>query len=549
MTHAFDIPEILSLICEQAQLERHDLVRLLTTTRLFFHFAVPRVWGSLPDSAPKILIKLLPNSDNYLKRTFDDALIKRLQPLDAGSLARFDIYAPHVKQVERHRLNQSSDIMWDRLLKLVDRRPILPNLEILNISLATFGADTVHDPNTYLSAHLTPKLIEFNEFEIVPRGVNSFMGPHCFHDVVSAVAQQCPHIKLLKLSSNVTFSVGINPTLEAELANSLDRLRHLHTLKLGKTTLGPEILAAMGRLPDLKILDLGDVASSLGITSLPHSSFPALQHLGMELSFINDSISTNSVWSITATARRIKSISVCTKDCNYFNIDNLARNICQYSPFVTSLCLAYDHSYNYDSVFSPELINILAQLPLQRLCILGNNSRYKERWDSGRFAIAFQNLECLTIIGYEFTFMDFKNIAKHMPRLRQLSASVEVIRWPSKHIIASLALTASPSQLCLYFGVAGFLLRAPDELRREEILDQKLEAIAAGLHAFWPKGLICEAYEVPDSLNEEPSYTDKINATLEQLRGDDGHGNETQVTLQDHARRCNPSWFKIFDAE
>ncbi|KAH7335962.1 hypothetical protein B0J17DRAFT_707843 [Rhizoctonia solani] len=552
MVHAFNIPEILSLICEEAQLEPPDLARLLTTTRLFYHYAVPFVWRSLPDSAPIILAKLLPDDAACLKYGYDDTIAERLQPLDAQSLVRFNFYVPHVKQLARHCLNWPSNIMWDRLLKLVDRRPILPNLEILKVSLAVFGAGKLHDPAAYLSAHLTPKLIEI---DLGPSDEYSSMEPQCLHGVVSTIAQKCPHIQSLDLSS-VVCETEMDPTLENELVDSLNQLCHLRALKIGKAALESKVLSAISSLPNLKSLDLEQVDSplfNLLETSLPCGSFPALQHLGMELGSINKPQNARAAWSIAAVAQRLMSISVrATGYCNPSQVRKLARTICRYGPFVTSLCLEYEHVRPANLFFSPALVDILAQLPLQRLCIWENDSPYKDRWDSERFALTFQNLEYLTITGYDFTFTDFKNIAQHIPRLQQLSASIETNKdWPSKHEVALLTLTPSPSQLCLYLAIVGFLLKIiPDDLCFEGIPSQKLEVIGAGLHTLWPKGLVCKAYQLPESLKKrEPNYADKINATLKQLRKADGHGDETEVTLQDYARQCNPSWFESFNVE
>ncbi|CAE6430042.1 unnamed protein product [Rhizoctonia solani] len=131
MVRHLDIPEILCLICERAQ--RSDLARLLTTSSLFFDCAVPFVWKNLPKSASVILMNLLPNVDKYLNTNLNATLVAdlcdNLQPLDAQFLVRFNLYAPHVKRLVRHYRNKQLNVVWDRLFKLVDARPIMPNLE------------------------------------------------------------------------------------------------------------------------------------------------------------------------------------------------------------------------------------------------------------------------------------------------------------------------------------------------------------------------------------------------------------------------------------
>lgn len=544
MVHPFEIPDILCLICEEAL--PSDLAKLLSTSRLFFNCAVPVVWRSLPESAPMILTRLLPNADAYLGRNLDATLAESLQPLDAQSLVRFNLYAPYIKQLARHRRNRQSNIIWDRLLRLVDRQPILPNLEVLKFSLGIPSKSTVQDPTSYLSAYLSPTLVEIDH----ARNTRLPVGPKSLSDFALSLAQQCPYLHTLKLSDVTRFSI-MDPAHSGQLADSLSRFHNLRVLGLGPVALDPNVLTAISNLPSLKGLILDEAPDIWELPGLEtnyshlHGGFSTLQCLGISPRF---RLPVTPTWSIVPLVQRLTSISVRVHSrVTQLELCAFVRDMCQCSPLITSLSLDCTSSINYVALFTSDLIETLSRLPLQRLRLQGKQYYGSSpHWNIERFSLAFPGLEYLRLYGYYFTFEDLTFIAKHMPKLQQLSMRVKFFTvWPSTEEISLLALAPSPSRLHFHLrifdGLDGWdVMEVLDELP-----NQKLETIAAYLHALWPEGVICEAYHRPRK-GGRPGYTDQINAALRKLRELDGHGYQAEAIPPKYICKRALPWFEGF---
>jgi hypothetical protein len=130
------------------------------------------------------------------------------------------------------------------------------------------------------------------------------------------------------------------------------------------------------------------------------------------------------------------------------------------------------------SLISTETIDNLAKLPLCHLWLVGRDGHQgAPHWDIEQLALALPNMENLRIRNYHFTFNDLVLIAKHMPRLQQLSLSIQLIDWPSVDELSLLPLTPSPSNL--FFNIHVF----HDDLHPVEIRsglsNQMTETIAA----------------------------------------------------------------------
>ncbi|CAE6484106.1 unnamed protein product [Rhizoctonia solani] len=490
MAHPFEIPEILCLICEQAQ--RSDLARLLTLSRLFFECAMPFVWKNLPVSAPMILLRLLPDSDRYLNTnlgtTLVETLLESLRPLDSQSLTRFNLYAPFVKRIVRHHRNKQSNVAWNRLLNLVDVRPILPNLEALGVSLA---ADNQFSPCQgfipCLKAYLSPTLVEIDNTRATDAYL--YMEPLTLARLLSGIAQECPHLSTLKLQS----ATG-RPYIEEihgsdELARSLGKFCDLRVVRLGLAALDPKVIVVLASLPNLESLSLNE--SSLPGTmpgsdedldplsiSLPPGSFPALQHLGIYVHYGFEI--AYDIWGITGLVRGLTSVSVHALDnCPRTQLCELIRAISQSSPWVTSLHIECTRAPEI-ALLSDEIVDCLALLPLQHLRLSGKDTA--DRWDyygGELLALALPKLESLQIRGYSFSFTNLTHMAKYMPWLRTLSIPVRAnMDWPLAHELHMLMLAPSPSRLELQFLSCNFATCFP-AVAGFENPDEAVEAVAA----------------------------------------------------------------------
>ncbi|KAH7334516.1 hypothetical protein B0J17DRAFT_110613 [Rhizoctonia solani] len=180
MPQIFKIPEIIYLICEQARVA--DLARLLSTSRLFFECAMPFVWTYLPHSAPQILTNLLPDGAKCLEDNLDTTVAEDIQPLDAISLMRFNLYAPYVKKPFRPCEDTPLHRQWSRLSKLVGIDPILPNLEALGIAFyPTCSREIIRNPASYIAS---PTLVDISHFG----SPKLFVAPEDLSNIVSNIA-------------------------------------------------------------------------------------------------------------------------------------------------------------------------------------------------------------------------------------------------------------------------------------------------------------------------------------------------------------------------
>ncbi|CAE6476082.1 unnamed protein product [Rhizoctonia solani] len=551
MIRLFEIPELLCLICEQSQ--RSDLARLLTTSRLFFECAVPFVWRDLPESAPMILLKLLPNADTYLDNRLNATLvetqIQNLKPLDAQSLVRFNLYAAYVKRIIRHRRNKQSNVAWDRLLKLVDARPILPNLEILRISLSVapyLKSISTHSAVSYLGPYLSPNLYEIDG--TCDRDRYLYLEPQDLTQLISRISLECPRLSSLKFRS-MTGHTATGP-VNGLLADSLGQLRYLRSIRLGLAVIDPEALTSLGTLPYLESLSLNESYPGSNDTPktpsapMPNASFAALRHLGISLRF--DFKIGYHIWGITALVRRLTSVSLRvfgyttrTGICDFIN------TIHRSSPLVTSLYIDCTNSLPI-ALLSSRVIRTLNQLPLQHLRLSGKDGPEGRYGGGERSRLRFPHMECLQIRGYDFSFRHLASMTKYMPRLQYLSVPVKLdVNWPPKHELPStrVHLTPSPSQLELHILSDGTTPRY-STMARCEIPDEEIEVIAAGLHALWPSGVTCTTYRRSHK-DSEVSWTDRVNAELKQLRETDAFSlPQTEVTPRKHFGKRIPSWLE-----
>ncbi|KEP48919.1 hypothetical protein V565_112460 [Rhizoctonia solani 123E] len=552
MAHPFEIPEILCLICEQAQ--RSDLAKLLTLSRLFFECAMPFIWKNLPVSAPMILLRLLPDSDRYLNTNLGTTIVKTLleslQPLDSQSLTRFNLYAPFVKRIVRHHRNKQSNVAWDRLLNLVDARPILPNLEALSVSLDN-RLIQCQGSIPCLKAYLSPTLVEIDD----PRTSDAYlyMEPLDLARLLSEIAQECPHLSTLKLQSATGRPYILEMHGSDELARSLGKFRQLRVVRLGLAVLDPKVIVVLSSLPNLESLSLNE-SSFHGIRpgsdedvdplsiSLPPGSFPALRHLGIYVHY-GFKIAYD-IWGITGLVRGLTSASVhALNDCSRTQLRELIRAISQSSPLVTSLHIECTRASEI-ALLSKEIMDCLALLPLQHLRLSGKDRADRRDYYGGELlALALPKLESLQIRGYSFSFTDLTHMAKYMPRLQTLSIPVRAkIDWPLAHELHMLMLAPSPSPLELQFLSCNCTTCLPTVTGFENPVGA-VESVAAGLHELWPKGVTCGTYRnAADGLGI--NWIKQLDAELKRLRKAHEYGSPQTEVARICSRKRGPPWVK-----
>ncbi|CAE6422550.1 unnamed protein product [Rhizoctonia solani] len=516
MVNPFEIPEILYLICQHVQ--RSDLARLMTTSGRFFGCALPFVWNSLPENAPLILAKLFPFGSFLPTKKLNGKTAKAL-PLDTQSLLRFNIYAPHVKRLAlvRFRHDDEGNAIWDRILELVNSRPILPNLEVLDVYVFVYRAEDL-DPVSYIEAYLSPTLVEVNNV----RDTQSFVKPQILYQLVSTIVQEYPRISSLRLGD----ATGCSDPDPGQLANCLSQLQDIRVLGLGPVALNPAVLTVISALPNLETLELdqeGDPSIVFNsaetmdaVLKLPYESFPVLHRLVI---YIRDKFElVDMIWSIPALLRRLTSISVRVyKPVQYSQICDFVRVIHQNSPSISDLEFNFRHSWCFRSLLKTDLFVHLSEFPLRRLYIWLVQQDDYQRFSGQQLVLAFPQMEDLEISGRDYTFEELAYIAENMPGLQHLSVSIQLSTdWPSMHKRPSPSFTPSPSQLYFRFpnsATIRYFSSSKDS--------QVAEKIAIGLHSLWPNRVTCTNEQGSDK--DSRIFVDKVNAMLMYLRGVEGH--------------------------
>ncbi|KAJ1305804.1 hypothetical protein OPQ81_010534 [Rhizoctonia solani] len=116
--------------------------------------------------------------------------------------------------------------------------------------------------------------------------------------------------------------------------------------------------------------------------------------------------------------------------------------------------------------------------------------------------------------------------------------------WPSRDELSSLAITPSPSQL--YFDCQ-ILHTIPGDWRPTPVCygvsNETVEAIAAGLHALWPAGVIRGNYPPPKN-PRKLNFVEAVNASLRRMHEVNGQGNWAEVVRSKQLCTCAPPCFE-----
>lgn len=406
------------------------------------------------------------------------------------------------------------------VLRAVSTRPLLPNLQSFAISDELQLTETAK----IVDALACPTLVEICApgLERDNGSVRSALSPR----LMAQVAKLCPNIHRLELYTrgfhgwpHSMNTPGTSPS--PSLITSLGQLHGLRTVGAGPEVLSSEMLMILGSLPSLESFMVyipDDTPHQMIPDHLPPltNSFPALRHFGL---CKRSPSRVSQLWETLPFVQQLDSVSVKVNfdsDTSEDTIRNLVCSVCQFSPNITDLHFDFrsdDFAADSLELFTPAVIAHLKPLPLRRMRILTSGSQLLPPCDDDQLVLALTNVEYLDIEHCDFTYEGVEFVAKHMPRLKFLTISLNGPNWPSEGELP-LSPASSTSVLCL---------NAPftadtwfDEI---DDVDDYVDSVSTALSRLWPNGVHCEftEFSAMNACDPDVDALERINDAIKGL--------------------------------
>ncbi|KAG8740107.1 hypothetical protein FRC10_004736 [Ceratobasidium sp. 414] len=404
---------------------------------------------------------------------------------DEPWLSRFDFYSPFVKEIHLQTTSREEGPNWHSLANAVSRRPLLPTLCKLILEVCkrrSYLSQNFGTPEdlTCFNAFVCPSLVDIR----LPSGLPSWLSPNTASQLLKKITDTAPELRVLHIY--VRTDAG---NVDAAF-RTVTQFQNLCALKCTSVMVDCEKLRLLGTLPQLESLQIvspGDEYASddeinvrPGDWVLPAHSFPTLRHLS---AYNSPASMIVQFWRLTSLVQPLVSVGV-KFQCE--SSSEIICNICEGSPEAQEVSL--DLCDIYDPTTPTAFISHMQKLPLRRLRVVGPDIAD----ELTPLMSPMVNLEYLDIDSTDLGIKNLILIAKHMPKLRFLSASyLDLDYWPWE--MEADPVIPSPSTLCL---VAGFALserfKVWNRIRNNGTMDEYLDTIAQSLCTLWPRGVHCE---------------------------------------------------------
>lgn len=342
---------------------------------------------------------------------------------------------------------------WDVLLKVVPNRPLLPNLQILELGF--LHEDDKIKPMKYADAFLCASL----GFLHISEPNRGYLDPLLASQLIQTISGQSPSINTLDIHtgditpSSEVVALELKLRLNANLSAAFPRLNNLRSLGWGSEVLAPDVLVELGGLRNLDSLTINFPTNEQEPTvpdniCLPANSFTALKHIGIFCQSVRTAL---RFWSILPLVGRLVSaainldISKATND----QICDFICCICRSSPHITNLQVKLETKRNPQPVsLSSTVVESLRWLPLQRVQL--TQARLAPDCSCEQLAMALPNTEYLSLPHQFFRFEDLAFVVKHMPMLHFLGIGLDLGNWPSETQLRLHSPTTHPRHRPLY---------------------------------------------------------------------------------------------------
>ncbi|CAE6411531.1 unnamed protein product [Rhizoctonia solani] len=291
----FSISELTQLICSRTR--KCDNVNLMRVCHQLFNNMLPLVWQTIDEANP--LVSLIPGGGIV---TYDSDLSPYvvMQLPDSLELSRFNIYAPHVKQLTPAVFHVDRHDGWEAFLSCTRSIDLLPNLITLDIPApdspwnrkGEIDANSMNWITVFLSASLRnltliPELI-YSIPPSLPLSLPSFT------QLMDSLPQKCPNLCSFSIfSGNVmgrSHRLHSSPARRVrfwgavpETYSGFLQLSNLCSLTISSAALGAGAFHSLSSLPKLRSLSvIGsgiDYSMYSDYLDTPAEGFPALKFL------------------------------------------------------------------------------------------------------------------------------------------------------------------------------------------------------------------------------------------------------------------------------
>src|SRR5689334_17196723 len=115
--------------------------------------------------------------------------LQGIEPLDQRTLARFNLYAPHIKYLSDNITQQSGgNTSWSVILKAIPTRPLLPNLRHCLI----YDEDQLLHASPVLRSLLCPSLLVVR----AEGGRGGSTHPVLSPELITTIAESAPNLQI-----------------------------------------------------------------------------------------------------------------------------------------------------------------------------------------------------------------------------------------------------------------------------------------------------------------------------------------------------------------
>ncbi|CAE6437363.1 unnamed protein product [Rhizoctonia solani] len=534
----FGIPELAHLIC--VTVRKGDNVNLMRVCRELFYAILPFVWEELDEVYP--LVSMIPGGD-IVTYDSDWSPCMVMQLPDSLNLARFNIYAPHVKRLTPSARHIDEYNGWERFLPCTQYIDLLPNLETLCLpspdntrytsNNRTVEVDSVNWVTTFLSTSLQTLVLAPREVTFFSRDA-LWLDSSLFHTLMTSVSWKCPHLRSLSiLPASIALSDSTprrrsNPTRHVsfscnppEIYMNFLQLRNLSSLMISPVILSLDTLVALSSLPCLETLCVLGYKNNHQVycdhLKLPTEAFPALKHLELNrLTWRN----IGNLCSAAPLVAGLHSLSIVYPsrlevhlgEEQFTNLSDIIPLLAVSNSDITTLTVRDFEDHR----ISPEVLRYWKRLPLVNLHLGWSIKRYCG------FGGLCSILSCLPLLEVlklnmaqsAFDLRELRTIIEHLPRLCHIRIPV---KWESVSELTEADFAPSQSQRdnILYLK-SDFYLPGPQQ--------ENAKGLARYLSVLRPLALvICESYQPYSSIYATGNYIDEepkdiINTELLRLR-------------------------------
>lgn len=447
MESVLHVPELARWIYTHSN--REDFIHLSLTCRAVFPLAIPFAWENVKDVSR--LFDLLGEDVVSTYEGEEEPLITELklpEPLDEKAFARFNIYAPFVKNLEIFRCEYQQFVMANSqsLIDFAQTCELLPNLVSLTLQADnTRRLGYLFWTRIFASRSMLNIQAIYGKYDVMP--VTSTERESV---LMRTIVSRCPNVQKLAFFSFAGSSVG-----EHDLDTSFARDPTPMCTFLAKATSLTELIGSMsflehgalraiGSLPNLRRLKIyyphrwrdHERLRELKATCLPQTAFPQLNNLVLD-DVLEHGV--NFIWRMTPLVGYLSTVEIGfypypRRTQKEWALSEFIPLLCERSPHIRELVLEFD-SLAYEGTDDPHMckfsegaFDAIAKLQLTRLEVL----HARLHWETSliRLADTWPQIEVLRWPAQHVKPQDLRRFAERLPKLRHLALEVDMDPLP-----------------------------------------------------------------------------------------------------------------------